>query len=123
MTRRSVLLPAFTFVLGGLALAGLTGCPDDPYKAETWTKKLGDQRESERAVTGLEQRGDRGASEKLGSTWIDQGKPVRLLQVIISLARPLTPEEAKAKYATDYEKNGRPANWDKAEPFLVKALS
>src|ERR1041384_3397004 len=121
MMRRFSLLPTAALVLGGLA--ALAGCPDDPYKAETWTKKLGDQRESERAVTELEQLGDPSAIEKLGSTWIDQGKPVRLLQVIISLARPLTPEEAKAKFVTDYEKAGRPASWDKALPFLKRALS
>ena len=119
MTRRSSLLSGLLLVL----LTVVTGCPDDPYKAETWTKKLGDQGESERAVTELEQLGDPSAIEKLGSTWIDQGKPVRLLQVIISLARPLTPEEAKAKYVTDYETTGRPANWDKALPFLKRALS
>jgi hypothetical protein len=118
MTRRALLLPALL-----PALVALAGCPEDPYKAETWTKKLGDQRESERAVTELEQLGDPSAIEKLGSTWIDQGKPVRVLQVIISLARPLTPEEAKAKYVTDYEVTGRPANWDKALPFLKRALS
>ena len=33
-----------------LALASLAGCPDNPYKASTWTKKLKDQRDSERAV-------------------------------------------------------------------------
>jgi hypothetical protein len=124
MTRRFSLLRTVTFFVGSLtALAGLAGCPDDPYKAETWTKKLGDQRESERAVTELEQLGDPSAIEKLGSTWVDQGKPVRLLQVIISLARPLTPEEAKAKFVTDYEKAGRPASWNKALPFLKRALS
>jgi hypothetical protein len=104
-------------------LAGLTGCPDDPYQAETWTKKLGDQREAERAVTEIDQLGDPSAIDKLGNAWIDQGKPVRMLEVIIALARPLTPEEAKAKFVTDYEAAGRPANWDKALPFLKRALT
>jgi hypothetical protein len=104
-------------------LAGLAGCPDNPYKAETWTKKLGDSRESERAVTELEQLGDPSAIEKLGEVWSDQGKPVRLLQVIISLARPLTPKEAEAKFVTDYQATGRPASWDKALPFLKRALT
>ena len=68
--------------------------------------------------TELEQLGDPSAIEALGEAWVDQGKPVRLLQVIISLARPLTPEQAKAKYVTDYEATGRPASWDKALPYL-----
>jgi len=103
-------------------LAGLAGCPDNPYKADTWTKKLGDPRESERAVTQLEQLGDPSAIESLGDAWVNQGKPVRLLQVIISLARPLTPQDAADKFVTDYA-SGRPASWDKALPFLRRALS
>jgi hypothetical protein len=106
-----------------LLVVSLTGCPDNPYKAGTWTKQLDDPRESERAVTQLEQLGDPTAIPALGNAWANQGKPVRLLQVIISLARPLTPEQAKATYMTDYEKTGRKASWDKAEPFLIKALT
>ena len=124
MTRRFSLLPMLMGVVGGLAmLAGLAGCPDNPYKAATWTKNLGDPRESERAVTELEQLGDPSAIEPLGNAWVEQGKPVRLLQVIISLARPLTPEEAKKNFVTDYETSGRPASWDRALPFLKRALS
>jgi hypothetical protein len=108
-------------ILAGLAT--LAGCPDDPTRADTWTKKLGDQREVERAVTELEHLGNPSAIEPLGNAWVDQGKPVRLLQVIISLARPLTPQEAKDKYFTDYEAGGRAASWDKALPYLKKALS
>jgi hypothetical protein len=109
-------------VLAAWLVGSLTGCPDNPYKASTWTKHLDDPRESERAVTQLEQLGDPSAIPALGKAWESQGKPVRMLQVIISLARPLTPDEAKATYMTDYEKSGRASNWDKAEPFLVKAL-
>jgi hypothetical protein len=106
-----------------VGLAVLAGCPDDPYKAETWTKKLKDQRESERAVTELQQLGNPSAIPALGEAWVDQGKPVRLLQVIISLARPLTPKEAETNYYTDYVTAGRPANWDRALPYLKRALS
>jgi hypothetical protein len=120
MTRRFSWLP---IIVGLTAFAGLMGCPDDPYKADTWANKLGDPRESERAATTLEELGDPSAIDKLGKAWIAQGKPVRLLQVIITLARPLTPDEAKAKYITDYEAAGRVASWDKALPFLKQALS
>ncbi|MBA3541401.1 MAG: hypothetical protein H0T79_17445, partial [Deltaproteobacteria bacterium] len=102
--------------------ASQTGCPDNKYKASTWTKKLNDPREAERAVTQLEQLGDPSAIPALGQAWSEQGKPVRLLQVIISLARPLTPKEAEEKFFTDYKDTGRPASWDKALPFLKQAL-
>ncbi|HMG54389.1 MAG TPA: hypothetical protein VK601_12925, partial [Kofleriaceae bacterium] len=120
MTRRYSWFPILAGLVG---LSVLAGCPDDPYKAETWTKKLRDQRESERAVTELEQLGNPSAIEALGNAWIDQGKPVRLLQVIISLARPLSPKEAKDKFFTDYEAAGRPASWDRALPYLKRALT
>ena len=50
-------------------LVVLAGCPDDPTKAETWTKKLRDQGEEERAVTDLEHIGNPSAIEALGSAW------------------------------------------------------
>jgi len=109
-------------LVAGLVV-GLAGCPDDPYKADTWTKKLGDSHEAERAVTELEQLGDPSAIEPIGNAWQTQGKPGRWLQAIISLARPLTKEEADKKNFTDYVVSGRPENWDKALPFLKKALS
>ncbi len=112
--------------LAPLLVAGmwvsLVGCPDNPYKAKTWIKKLDDPREAERAVTQLEQLGDPSAIDALGQAWLAQGKPVRLLQVIIALARPLTPEQAKSAYLTDYE-GGRKASWASALPFLQKALT
>jgi len=117
MTRPALLACLFA------GLVSLTACPDNPYKASTWTKKLSDPREAERAVTQLEQLGDPSAIPALGQAWVDQGKPVRLLQVIISLARPLTPEQAKATYMTDFETSGRPASWDAAMPFLKQALT
>jgi hypothetical protein len=97
--------------------------PGNSYKAKTWIEKLEDPRESERAVTMLEQLGDPSAITALGEAWAVQGKPVRMLQVIISLARPLTPEEAKASSLVDYEASGRPASWDRALPFLIRALT
>jgi len=38
-------------VAGGAALALLSGCPDNPYDADTWIEKLDNQKEFERAVT------------------------------------------------------------------------
>ncbi len=108
-------------LLAGFLFFGATGCPDNPYKASSWTKKLGG-REHERALQELDQLGDPTGISEIGAEWDKQGKPVRDLQVIISLARPLTPAEAKAKWLTDYEDSGRPANWDTALPFLTKAL-
>lgn len=109
-------------LLAGFLFFGAAGCPDNPYKASSWTKKLGG-REHERALQELEQLGDPSGIPEIGAEWDKQGKPVRDLQVIISLARPLTPAEAKAKFITDYEESGRPASWDAAMPFLTQSLT
>src|ERR1043165_2563401 len=82
-----------------VGLVSLAGCPDDPYKASTWIKKLGG-REHERAVQSLEELGDPSAITPLGEVWKDQGKQPRELEVIIGLARPMTPQEGKDKYRT-----------------------
>lgn len=113
MTRRLALVT----VVGLLA-----GCPANEYDYKTWTEKLGESREAERAVQKLEELGHPGAIPALGEAWADQGKPVRFLQVIIALARPLTPEEAVEKHFTDFAKSGRAPSWDAALPFLKKAL-
>jgi hypothetical protein len=104
-----------------VGLACLAGCPADEHDYRTWTKKLSDTQESERAVQKLEQLGQPGAIPALGEAWADQGKPARFLQVIIALARPLTPAEAKDNIP-EFEKSGRPASWDAALPYLKKAL-
>jgi hypothetical protein len=108
-------------LVAGLAL--LAGCPDNPYEADTWIEKLDDQREAERAVTELEHLGDPKAIPALGRTWDKQGKPVRVLQVIIDLAQPLTPKEAEEKFLTNFAKTGRKSSWDKALPILKQAVS
>jgi hypothetical protein len=117
MTRRL----AFIALVGLASLTSLTGCPADEHDYRTWIKKLGDSHESERAVQKLEQLGQPGAIKALGDAWADQGKPVRFLQVIIALARPLTPAEAKDNIP-EFEKTGRPASWDAALPYLKQAL-
>jgi hypothetical protein len=112
--------------LVGLAVAAsfavaLSGCPDNPYSPETWVKKLGDAREFDRAVEKLENLGSPKAIKPLGEAWLKQSRPPRVLEVIIALSRPLTKEEAAAKFLTDF-KDGRPASWDVALPYLTAAL-
>jgi hypothetical protein len=116
MTRRLIACAG----LAGLAL--LAGCPDNPYEADTWIDKLGEQGETERAVTELEHLGDPKAIPALGKLWDKQGKPVRVLQVIIDLAPALTPQEAEAKFLTNFAKTGRVSSWDKALPILKQAV-
>ncbi len=104
------------------------GCSKDPNDYSTWTAKLKEPRESERAVTQLEQLGDPRAIPALGEAWNDQGKPPHLLEVIISLARPLTAAEADAKSVTDFDgkdgrPSGRPESWAAAAPFLIAAIT
>jgi hypothetical protein len=67
-----------------------------------WIAKLGDPREVERAVTELEVLGDPRAIAALGEAWSAQGRPIRLLQAIVGLAKP--------------------AHWDEALPFLRRAI-
>src|SRR5258708_24721392 len=101
-------------LLATLAIA-LGGCPDNPDKASTWTKKLSDPKETERAQSKLEGLGDPSAIDALGDLWVEK-REGRVLQIIIGLARPLTPEEAQKTFMADYETAGRPASWDKALP-------
>lgn len=87
-----------------------------------WSAKLDDPREAERAVAALEKLGDPRAIPALGKAWGDGGRSPRLIQVIVSLAKPLTPQEAAAAVLPAYEKAGRPAHWDDALPFLRRAI-
>jgi hypothetical protein len=127
--KRSLGGVAVTFARCAVALAlivlagGLAGCPDNPYKASTWTKQLDDDKELERALTELERLCDPSAIAAIGDAWEKHGKPPRMLQVIIALAAPLTPAEADAKFCTDFAQTGRKANWDDAGPFLKEAVS
>jgi hypothetical protein len=113
--------------LAGALVAGLTillaGCPDNPYEADTWIDKLDDSREAERAIVELEHLGDPKAIPALGKAWDRQGKPVRVLQVIIDLAPALTPKEAMDKNLTNFAKTGRPSSWKLALPTLKQAVT
>ncbi|MEZ4360712.1 MAG: hypothetical protein R3B48_11065 [Kofleriaceae bacterium] len=119
MTRR--LHKVGRLVAAALVAAALGGCPDNPYSPDTWTKKLGDAKEFDRAVEKLQNLGNPKAIKALGQAWIKQARPPLALQVIIDLARPLTKEEAAAKFLSDFPE-GRAASWDAALPFLISAL-
>lgn len=113
-------------VLMALATLNLTGCPDDAFSAKTWTKKLGDPKEAERAVTELERLGDPSAIPALGRAWEKQGRPERVLQVIIDLSKPLTAKQTEdgGEYQYTIYRGGktRPGSWDKSLPILTKAV-
>jgi len=81
---------------------------EPPVDGETarWVAKLGDPRESERAVQKLEELGDPRAIPALGRAWSEQGRPVRLLQVIISLAKPLTKHREVVQKFTVFAHSG-----------------
>lgn len=112
--------------LAALVLATMTGCPEDEFASKTWTKKLDNPKETERAVTQLERLGDPSAIPALGKAWEKQGRPERVLQVIIDLSKPLTPEQTKngGEYQYTIYRGGkaRPASWDKSLPILVRAI-
>ncbi len=116
----SVLSVVVSAVVLGTAVFAISGCSDDPFEYTTWTKKLDDPNEVERAVTQLERLGDNRAIPALGKSWERQGRPDTILKVIIDLAKPLTEQEAKANFKNNDK--ARPAAWDKALPILTKAI-
>lgn len=93
-----------------------------PYDYRTWTAQLDDERQIERSVDELDQLGNPAAIPALGHAWQEQGRPARILQVIIALARPLTPQQAEERFFTDYAKTGRAASWAVALPYLLEAM-
>ena len=111
-----------SLLIAAAGLVFLSGCPDNPYDADTWIDKLDNPKEFDRAVTELEHLCNPKAIPALGKAWEKNNRPTRTLQVMIDLSRPLTKEEAATKFCTDYEKEGRPASWDKALPFLRMAV-
>ncbi|MEZ4402623.1 MAG: HEAT repeat domain-containing protein [Kofleriaceae bacterium] len=122
MTKR---IQTLAFVLlAGTAAVTQSACTDDQFSYKTWTKKLSDSKQTERAVTELERLGDPNAIPALGKAWEKQGRPERILQVIIELAKPLTQQQAREQYKNhkgdDYQ--ARAASWDKALPILIKAV-
>ena len=104
-----------TGLLAGLLLLTLTGCPKDPYDAETWIDKLedSDPKEVQQAVTRLAELKDPRAIKPLGALWRKTSKSSQILRTIIQIA-----EAPKNKDGKD---TGTPA-WSDAVPILVEAL-
>jgi hypothetical protein len=118
MTLRQRKLSVLSSLLVGAIF--MAACGGDEFYYGTWTKKLDDANEVERAVTQLERLGDNRAIPALGKAWERQGRPDTILKVVIDLAKPLTEAEAKANYKNNDK--ARPAAWDKALPILTKAI-
>ena len=119
-------------LLSGALALGAGGCPKDEFDANTHIPKLGAGEKGEQAVTSLERLGDPKAIPALGKAWDKQGRPERLLRVIINLAAPLTPAQTSNGAEYQYTKFGcttagctgkaRPASWDLALPILRQAV-
>jgi HEAT repeat protein len=111
-----------TAAMATAVAAVLAGCPDNPHDVDTWTEKLSDHKESEVALTRLAELCNPKAIPAIGKAWERDGRPARHLDVMIDLARPLTPAEADEKHCTDFTKKGRDAGWDAAFPFFKTAV-
>ena len=76
-------------LVAGLFLLTLSGCPKDPYEADTWIDKLDDDdpKEVEKAVNKLaDEIKSPKAIKPLGEMWRKRAKSSRLLRIIIGLA-------------------------------------
>ncbi len=93
-----------------------TGCPSDPYAADTWIDKLDDPNEVERAVTELQRLRDQKAIPPLAKTWRKHNRDARVLKVIIELAEG-HPGDPELKIKPIEPK------WDAAVPVLMEAVA
>lgn len=106
------LLAGGTGLVAGLFLLTVTGCPKDPYEADTWIDKLDDQAEVQKAVDRLADLQDPKAIAPLGKVWEKHNRSSRVLRVIIGLAdQPANPRHKGGPFWTD------------AIPVLSKAVS
>ncbi|HUH03905.1 MAG TPA: hypothetical protein VML75_18040, partial [Kofleriaceae bacterium] len=121
-----------------LSMVALTGCPDDPYDADTWTKKLDDKAEIERAINELGRLKDPKSIKPLGDAWRRNNHPARILRVVVDIADQwdrdtLEASDAKYKGSTElfeadqkrtygpYYKKG--PYWQDAIPYLEEAVT
>lgn len=119
-------------LFAALLTMSMASCAKDEFDVKTWTSKLGDPQTLERAVTMIERLGDPAAIPALGKAWEKQGRPERMLRVIINLSEPLTSEQTSNGAEYQYTVFGcttagckgkeRPASWDKSLPILKKAI-
>src|SRR3990172_1436445 len=79
-------LHALAGALAGALLMFLAGCPKDPYDCDTWTDKLDDKQEIERAITELGRLKCPESIDDLGDAWKANNYPARVLRVIIDVA-------------------------------------
>ena len=125
--------PLAGVLFSGFLAVSAAGCAKDDFDPDKWIPKLGDPQTNERAVTQLERLGDPKAIPALGKAWDKQGRPDRMLRVIINLAQPLTSAQTGAGGEYQYSNYGctkvgctgkvRPASWDKALPILESAIT
>jgi hypothetical protein len=104
--------PMGTGLLAGLFLLTLSGCPKDPYDADTWIDKLDDAGEVQKAVDKLADLQDPKAIAPLGKVWEKHNRSSKVLRVIIALAdQPANPNYPGGPFWTD------------AIPILTEAVS
>jgi PBS lyase HEAT-like repeat len=103
-----------TACLAGLFLLTLSGCPKDPYEADTWIDKLDEPSTADvlKAVDRLAELQDPKAIAPLGAAWEKHNRSPRILRVIIRLAdQPANPRYPGGPF------------WGDAVPVLSKAVS
>jgi HEAT repeat protein len=101
-----------TGIVAGLFLLTLSGCPKDPYEADTWIDKLDDPKEVQEALQKLADLQDPKAIAPLGKVWEKHNRSSKVLRVIIGLAE----QTANPRHP------GGPF-WTDAIPVLSRAVS
>ncbi|HUJ59604.1 MAG TPA: hypothetical protein VLX92_13960, partial [Kofleriaceae bacterium] len=76
--------------------------PPPPSPTAPWLAQLDDPRAQDRALDELARLGDPSAIAPIGEAWLRDGRPLRMLEVMIGLAQPRA--------------------WDRALPYLARAV-
>jgi HEAT repeat protein len=98
-----------------IVVAFATGCPKDPYDADTWIDKLDDPAEAGTALQRLQQLKDPKAIAPLGKFWRKHNYPSKVLRIIIDLAAYEKVDESTGKVTAG-------PTWEPAVPFLIEAI-